>query len=307
MTTDELLLAYHAMSFLRAFELRLDALFLRGAVAGTTHLCIGQEACSIGVGHALTNDDAVFSNHRGHGHLIGRGGDPLRLMAEICGNERGYSQGRGGSQHVAVNEIGFLGTHGITAGTIPLATGVALHKKRTGEPGLGCVFFGEGATGEGIFHESLNLAALWQLPVLYVCENNEYAMSSAHRLFSPVADVATRASAFGMEALIVDGNDVGAVYDTVCELRKRVIAESRPVLLELKTYRISGHSRGDQCVYRSREEEDAARDRDPLLRARQLLQQAELWDLNQEQELSATTRARLDEMQRALQIPLEGE
>lgn len=299
--------AYQAMVFIRAFEERLNALFVRGLVAGTTHLCIGQEACAVGVGHALSNDDCVFSNHRGHGHLLGRGGDPMGLMAEICGQPQGYSGGRGGSQHVAVNEVGFLGTHGITAGTIPLATGVALHKKRKAEPSLACVFFGDGASGEGIFHESLNLAALWKLPVLYVCENNEYAMSSAHRHFSPVEDVAERAAAYNMRSLVVDGNDIDAVFDATSRLRAEMVEAPHPVLLELKTYRISGHSRGDQCVYRSREEEAEALAEDPLVRCRMALAGEGAWSDEQEHALQQQITARLDRMQQQLGLPLAGE
>jgi acetoin:2,6-dichlorophenolindophenol oxidoreductase subunit alpha len=285
--------AYHQMALIRAFELRLNELFLQGLVAGTTHLCVGQEACSVGVGMALKNEDAVFSNHRGHGHLIAKGGDPARLMAEIFGLPYGYSGGRGGSQHCAVKDCNFLGTHGITAGTIPLATGVALHKKRMDEPGVALVFFGDGGTGEGIFHESLNMAALWKLPVFFICENNQYAMSSAHRDFSPVDSVTQRAAAYGIHAESIDGNDVEAVYASVCEHRKRMVADSAPVLLELMTYRISGHSRGDQCVYRSREEEAEARQLDPLERTRARLG----WDHERQAEHEAAIDAEIADIE----------
>jgi TPP-dependent pyruvate/acetoin dehydrogenase alpha subunit len=290
---QQLQAAYHQMALIRAFEERLDELFLQGLVAGTTHLCIGQEACSVGVGMALKNEDAVFSNHRGHGHLIAKGGDPARLMAEIFGLPYGYSGGRGGSQHCAVKSCNFLGTHGITAGTIPLATGVALHKKRMEEPGVALVFFGDGGTGEGIFHESLNMAALWKLPVFFICENNQYAMSSAHRDFSPVESVTKRAGAYGIHAESIDGNDVEAVYESACEHRKRMVADPAPVLLELMTYRISGHSRGDQCVYRTREEEAAARQLDPLERTRARLG----WDDERQTEHEVAIDAEIAEIE----------
>jgi pyruvate dehydrogenase E1 component alpha subunit len=269
---EALVAAYERMWLIRRFEERLNELFLSGQVAGTTNLCIGQEACAVGTCMALEKEDVVFSNHRGHGHLLGRDAEPRRVLAEICGQPGGYSGGRGGSQHMAIRAVNFGGTHGITAGTIPLATGVGLHGKLRGEPGAGVVFFGDGGVGEGIFHESLNMAALWGLRVLYVCENNEYAMSTAHRHASPVADVATRAAAYGMHSEIVDGNDVQAVYAAVRRLRTMMAEKPQPVLVELKTYRISGHSRGDKCEYRERDEEALWRERDPLLVTRQALQ-----------------------------------
>ena len=287
MNWDQLRAAYRQMVFIRAFELRLNELFLQGVVAGTTHLCVGQEACAVGVCSALDAPDVLFSNHRGHGHLLGRGCEPGKLMAEIFGSPRGYSGGRGGSQHIAVKEIGFLGTHGITAGSIPLAVGAALHKKLRGEPGIAVPFFSDGAVGQGLFHESLNMAAIWHLPVLFVCENNLYAMSSAHRDFSPVADIAERAKAYAMEAHMVDGNDVAAVHEVTARCRAAMTRDPHPVLLELKTFRVSGHSRGDACLYRTREEEADWRLRDPLERARTALRAAGGWDEAAEAELQA--------------------
>jgi TPP-dependent pyruvate/acetoin dehydrogenase alpha subunit len=277
MIDDLLLHAYREMCRIRTFETRLNDLFLEGVIAGTSHFCIGQEACAVGVCMGLEPDDVVFSNHRGHGHLLARGADPVRIMAEIFGKPHGYSGGRGGSQHVAVKEINFMGTHGITAGTIPLAVGAALHKRLQDEPGLGVVFFGEGATGEGIFHESLNMAAIWSLPVLFVCENNQYAMSTAHQDISPVPNASDRAAAYAMTAEITDGNDVAAVYEATSRLRKQLIAGDGPAFLELQTYRVSGHSRGDQCQYRSREEEAEWQGRDPVDRARAQLLGSGIW------------------------------
>lgn len=298
MSPSQWLAAYQQMSFIRAFEQRLDQLFMQGALAGTTHLCVGQEACAVGVCLALEAPDVLFSNHRGHGHLLARGGDPARLMAEIMGRPLGYSGGRGGSQHVAVRSIGFLGTHGITAGTIPLAVGAALEKKRQRQPGVAVPFFGDGACGEGILHESLNLAALWHLPVLFVCENNQYAMSSAHRTFSPVPNVADRAAAYGMRSLIADGNDMAAVYAAAAEARAYAVATPAPILLELKTFRVSGHSRGDQCLYRSRAEEAEWRARDPLALARAHLTAHAGWDDARQAALDAEVTAAVDAVER---------
>lgn len=278
MSPERLEQAYRRMCLIRAVELRLNELFLQGVLAGTTHLCLGQEACAVGACLPLQAEDVVFSNHRGHGHLLARGADPGRLMAEIFGSPKGYSAGRGGSQHVAVKEINFLGTHGITGGTVPLAAGAALHKKLHSEPGVAAVFFGDGALGQGVCHESMNMAAIWDLPVLFICENNLYAMSSAYADFSPIDDTAARAAAYGMHGCTVDGNDVAAVAATVGERRAEAAAGNGPQFIELKTYRISGHSRGDACDYRTREEEELWRQRDPILLARRQLEGAGRWD-----------------------------
>ena len=304
MTGDELRTAYETMVFIRAFEERLNEMFLQGIVAGTTHLCIGQEACSVGMCHALREPDCLFSNHRGHGHLLARGAEPHRLMAEIFGQPHGFSGGRGGSQHIAVKAINFLGTHGITAGTMPLATGAALHKKRTGEPGVAVVFFGEGASGEGVFHESLNMAAIWKLPAIYVCENNLYAMSTSHEKYSPVPDVADRARAYGMHAEVVDGNDVEAVAEAAARARERATgADGEPVFLELKTFRQSGHSRGDACVYRTREEEAAWAARDPIARARAALTERHGWSDADDAAMQARVAAAVDDSAARAQQP----
>ncbi len=277
MNNEQLKSAYRRMCLIRAFETRLDELFLQGVILGTTHLCIGQEACAVGACWALEPEDCVFSNHRGHGHLLARGAEPGRALAEIFGSPRGYSGGRGGSQHMAVKEINFMGTHGITAGTIPLAVGAALHKKRQQQAGVAAVFFGDGAAGQGVFHESLNMAQIWELPVLFICENNLYAMSTAHVDISPVPDVADRVGAYNMQRVIVDGNDVAAVYREVKNCRDAIMARPAPWFIELKTFRVSGHSRGDDCFYRSRAEEKAWQAKDPIARAGQQLIAAGAW------------------------------
>ncbi len=279
------------MTLIRAFETRLNKLFLEGVVAGTTHLCIGQEACAVGTCAALTPADCVFSNHRGHGHLLARGADPGKVLAEIFGSPDGYAGGRGGSQHMAVKEINFLGTHGITAGTIPLATGAALHKKLHDEPGVAVVFFGDGAVGEGVFHESLNMAQVWELPVLFVCENNLYAMSTPHASMSPVIDIAQRGLAYDMRSVTVDGNDVCAVHEQVLQCRQAAVEGAGPSLIELKTYRQTGHSRGDQCIYRSRTEEAEWNERNPLTLARDQLTE---WTETAEKQLQEEINAELD-------------
>jgi len=265
------------MAFIRSFEERLNVLFLEGIIAGTTHLCVGQEACSVGTCMALTADDCLFSNHRGHGHLLARGADPGKVMAEIFGSPRGYAGGRGGSQHMAIRELNFLGTHGITAGSITLAAGAALHKSIRNEPGVAVVFFSDGAVGEGAFHEAMNMSAIWKLPILFVCENNLYAMSSAFREMSPVDHIADRAAAYNMKSRIVDGNDVSAVQAALSECRTAAESTPEPWLIELKTFRVSGHSRGDKCIYRTREEESEWRTTDCIQRTVEALRADHGW------------------------------
>jgi pyruvate dehydrogenase E1 component alpha subunit len=208
----------------------------------------------------------MTTTHRGHGHFLARGADPKRVMAELFGRETGYSRGRGGSQMMMDPSIGFFGANGITGGSIPFATGVALDAKLRDTGRVTVCFFGDGASNQGVFHETLNLAALWKLPVLFVVENNGYAMSTptARGLANP--HIADRASAYGITGVSVDGNDFFAVRDGVAQHAAVCRAGQGPVLLECVTYRLSGHSRGDPRVYRSREEEAAAWENDPILR-----------------------------------------
>ena len=251
---------------IRLFEEAIERLFLEGRIMGTAHTCIGQEAVAVGTAAALDARDAMTTTHRGHGHFLARGADPKRVMAELFGRETGYSRGRGGSQMMMDPSIGFFGANGITGGSIPFATGVALDAKLRDTGRVTVCFFGDGASNQGVFHETLNLAALWKLPVLFVVENNGYAMSTptARGLANP--HIADRASAYGITGVSVDGNDFFAVRDCVAQHAAVCRAGQGPVLLECVTYRLSGHSRGDPRVYRSREEEAAAWENDPILR-----------------------------------------
>ena len=269
---------YRKMALIRAFETRLDALFASGSMRGTSHLCIGQEACAVGACAGLRPDDYAVSNHRGHGHFIAKGGDPKRLLAELFGKETGYSHGRGGSQHMACYEIGFLGSNGITGGGIPVAVGAALGLQLQKRDQVVLSFFGDGASNQGTFHESLNLASIWKLPVIFFCENNLYAMSTPARDAMAVSDVAARATAYGMPGRIVDGNDVLAVQAAVGEAAERTRRGGGPELIEAKTYRVAGHSKSDRCEYRREEEERVWREeRDPIrLLAAKLLEEGAL-------------------------------
>jgi pyruvate dehydrogenase E1 component alpha subunit len=252
------------MLLIRRFEETVERLFAEGRIHGTTHLCIGQEACAVGACDALASADLVVSTHRGHGHLLARGGDPRRMMAELFGKAEGYSKGRGGSQHMACREIGFLGTTGITGGGLPIATGAALALQLQRLSAIVLCFFGDGASNQGTFHESLNLASIWKLPVLFFCENNLYAMSTPVSDAMAVENVADRAAAYKIPAHIVDGNDSFAVRDAAYAAAAQVRAGHGPQLIEAKTYRLRGHSKSDPREYRSRKEEQAWEARDPL-------------------------------------------
>jgi len=247
--------AYSRMLLIRRFEERVSDLFLGGEVAGTCHLCIGQEAVPVGVVLALAEGDYLAGTHRGHGHFLAKGGDPRLIMAELFGREIGYSRGRGGSQHMACFEIGFLGSNGITGGGIPIATGAALAIKQKKEPKVVAAMMGDGAANQGVFHESINMAALWKLPVVYVCENNLYAMSMPFARGSATESLAERVRGFGLPACTVEGNDVLAVAEAASQAVERGRKGDGPSFIECMTYRFCGHSRSDKRVYRTREEE----------------------------------------------------
>ena len=265
------LTAYDLMLTIRFFEEAIERLFLEGRIMGTAHTCIGQEAVAAGVAAALDPRDALTTTHRGHGHFLARGADVGRAMAELFGRATGYSRGRGGSQMMMDPSIGFFGANGITGGSIPFATGLALDAKLRKSGRVTACFFGDGASNQGTFHESINIAALWRLPVLYVVENNGYAMSTSTARGLADPRIADRAAAYGIPGVTVDGNDFFAVRDTVARYAEAARGGGGPALIECMTYRLSGHSRGDPRVYRTREEEAEAWKRDPLVRMEQRL------------------------------------
>lgn len=261
----------YLLTLLRVFEERILKLVHDGSIRGTTHPYVGQEAVAVGACMALRPDDLVVSTHRGHGHLLAKGGDPNRLMAELFGKVTGYGGGKGGTQHLADFAVGHLGSNGITGGGIPIGTGAALSAQMRGSGQVVGVFFGDGAANQGTFHESLNLAAVWRLPAVYVCENNLYAMSTSVRDVCAVEHIADRAAAYGIPGVRVDGMDVLAVATAMRAAVARARAGEGPSLIECKTYRFLGHSRSDQRVYRNREEEAAWLARDPIAAMRGLL------------------------------------
>jgi len=261
---DALKEALRRMILIRRFEEGAEEAYTRGLIHGTMHLSIGQEASAVGSTMMLRKSDYITSTHRGHGHCIGKGADPKLMFAEFFGKEEGYCHGRGGSMHIADAESGNLGANGIVAGGIPIAVGAALAIKKQKRDDVAVCFFGDGATNEGAFHEALNMAAIWKLPVIFVCENNKYGMSVSTERSMSVAHVADRAASYAMPGVIVDGNHIEDVAVAVGEAIARARAGGGPTLVECKTYRIRGHSKSDRNRYRSKEEIEDWKLRDPI-------------------------------------------
>ncbi|MYA40211.1 MAG: thiamine pyrophosphate-dependent dehydrogenase E1 component subunit alpha [Gemmatimonadetes bacterium] len=256
---------YETMALIRRFEESAYRAYEEGDISGTVHVSIGQEAVAAGVIGALEDRDKVISHHRGHGHAIARGVPVEPLMAELCGRSCGSSGGKGGSMHVTDVDRGFLGTMAVVGSAVPIAAGVALASKLKGAGEVCVVFFGDGAVNQGVLYESFNLAVLWSLPVVFVCENNSYAITMPVAESTAGSGVAARARAFGISDHIVDGQDVLEVYDTA----RRAVEHARggrPSVIEALTYRFMGHSRGDppHGLYRVKEEVEAWRQRDPI-------------------------------------------
>jgi acetoin:2,6-dichlorophenolindophenol oxidoreductase subunit alpha len=265
LSADELRAALRKMRLIRRFEESAEDAYIRGLSYGTMHLSIGQEATAVGVCAALTDADYITSTHRGHGHCIAKGADVARMYAEFLGKETGYCHGRGGSMHIADPSKGNLGANGIVGGGIPIAVGAALSAKKRGVGAVAVSFFGDGANNEGAFHESLNFASIWRLPVVFVCENNQYGMSMSAERATAVKDVAERASAYAMPGVVVDGNNFAEVAKAAFDAVDRARLGEGPTLIEAKTYRTRGHSRSDRNRYRSKEEIESWRRRDPIL------------------------------------------
>jgi 2-oxoisovalerate dehydrogenase E1 component len=262
---------FEKMVLIRAFETMMEDEARAGRLPGTFHSSAGQEAVAVGACASLTVEDLVVSNHRGHGHFLAKGGDLFGIMAELYGREAGYSGGKGGTQHMAGVACGFMGSNGITGGGIPVATGLALALKRRNTQHAVISFFGDGAANQGVFHESLNMAAIWNLPIIFLCENNGWGMSTPVASVTAGATIARRGEAYGMLYKTVDGNDVEAVHDQVQAALAMVRGGGAPVLLECRTWRMKGHSRGDANQYRNKDDEQRWRERDPIERLRQKL------------------------------------
>jgi pyruvate dehydrogenase E1 component alpha subunit len=263
-TPEQLKEALRRMCLIRRFEEGAEEAYMRGLIHGTMHLSIGQEASAVGSTMVLRKTDYITSTHRGHGHCIGKGADPKLMFAEFFGKEEGYCRGRGGSMHIADVESGNLGANGIVAGGIPIAVGAALAIKKQKRDDVALCFFGDGATNEGAFHEALNMASIWKLPVIFVCENNKYGMSVSTERSMAVANVVDRASAYNMPGVITDGNRIEDVAEAVLTAVARAREGQGPTLVECKTYRTRGHSRSDRNRYRTKEEIEEWKLRDPI-------------------------------------------
>lgn len=264
---EQLLNAYRKMRTIRAFEEKLTELVSAGKMGGFMHLYAGEEAVAVGVCAQLAGGDFVSSTHRGHGHCIAKGVEVAGMMAELFGRATGVCKGRGGSMHIADIEKGMLGANGIVGAGIPLTTGAALTAKLKQTGAVAVAFFGDGATNQGSFHESLNMASNWKLPAVYVVENNGFGEFTPTDFVIPVKDIAVRADSYAMNSDIADGMDFFDVFEKAGRAIERARSGGGPTLLECKTYRFHGHYVGDPLVYRSKEEaEDWIQNRDPLLR-----------------------------------------
>ncbi|TJV26763.1 MAG: thiamine pyrophosphate-dependent dehydrogenase E1 component subunit alpha [Mesorhizobium sp.] len=264
-SAEQLKQVLHKMYLIRRFEEGAEECYTRGLIHGTMHLSIGQEASAMGICMPLAEDDQITSTHRGHGHCIAKGAEVKRMFAEFFGKTTGYCKGRGGSMHIADVGKGNLGANGIVGGGIPIAVGAALSSKMMKTGKVVVSFFGDGANNEGAFHEGLNMAAVWKLPVIFVCENNGYGMSTSTARSTAVKNIAERAAAYSMPGVIVNGN----IFSEVAEASHQAIARARagegPTLIESKTYRHRGHSKSDRNRYRTKEEiEDWTSNRDPI-------------------------------------------
>nr|WP_242945434.1 pyruvate dehydrogenase (acetyl-transferring) E1 component subunit alpha [Alkalibacter saccharofermentans] len=257
---------YQKMLKIRKFETRAMNLFAEGKIPGFVHLYIGEEAVATGACANLNDDDYITSTHRGHGHIIAKGGDLKYMMAELFGKETGYCKGKGGSMHIADATKGILGANGIVGAGHNIAVGAGLAAQYRGNEQVCVCFFGDGSTNQSTFHEGLNLASIWKLPVVFVCENNGYGISLSQEKHQNITDISMRAVSYNIPGVTVDGNDVFAVYEAVSEAVSRARKGQGPTLIECKTYRHRGHFEGDPTTYRSTEEVDQWKKKDPIPR-----------------------------------------
>ncbi len=288
---------YYRMRRIRRFEESAEELYKRGTVVGLLHLYIGEEAVATGVCLALRDDDYITSTHRGHGHLLAKGGDTKRLMAELCGRVGGYCRGKGGSMHAAALGLGILGANGIVGGGFGIATGAALSAKKRNSGQVAVCFFGDGAANQGIFMEVMNMAAIWKLPVIYVCENNTFGQYTRYEEATVTNQpIGARAAAFGLPTVQVDGNDVVAVYEAAVEAVARARAGDGPSFIEARTYRLRGHHMGDVGFarrYRSKEELDEHTGQEPVGRFRDQLLQQQLLSESEIEDIEAKVEAEI--------------
>jgi TPP-dependent pyruvate/acetoin dehydrogenase alpha subunit len=295
LTDDRKLAMYRLMVLCRMFEERVNSLFLQGRMPGTIHQAQGQEACAVGVCGALEREDMITSTHRPHEHAVARGIPVKSLMAELFAKKTGCCGGKGGSMHVGDPELGMLPAIAIVGGGIPLATGYALSLQYLKKPNIVACFFGDGAVNIGSFHEAINMAAIWDLPVIFICENNKYGASTRIDQVMRVKRVSDRAAAYGIPGKTVDGNDVEVVYQATLEAGERARKGMGPTLLELETYRFVGHSRSDPGHYRAKEEVAEWKSRDPIARFQATYLASGLLNAALVEEIKSSVERELDE------------
>ena len=286
---------YEKMLEIRRFEEKVWDLFGRNLIPGTLHLYIGEEATAVGVCANLRVDDYITSTHRGHGHCIAKGARVDKMMAELLGKKTGYCKGKGGSMHVADSSVGILGATAVVGSGIPIAVGAGLSCKLRKTDQVVACFFGDGASNNGTFHESLNMAAIWKLPIIFVCENNLYAMGTRISNVTAIDNIAQRAIAYGMPGVTVDGNDAVAVFRAARVAVERARKGEGPTLLECQTYRHKGHSRFDPATYRPEEEVEEWMKRDPIMRLRKKLIQQQVLSEEEANEIDKRIMARVEQ------------
>ena len=291
---EKLIDMYRTMVRIRTFEERVAKEFAAGNIPGFVHLYVGEEATATGACANLRPDDYITSTHRGHGHLIAKGGKTDRMMAELYGKKTGYCKGKGGSMHIANMDIGILGANGIVGAGIPIAGGAALSAQMRGTDQVVICFFGDGATDTTRFHEGVNMASHWKLPVVYIIENNLFAMSTRTSDVRNITNIIDRAAAYGIPNVAVDGNDVLMVYEAAGEAVARARRGEGPTLIECKTYRHRGHSEGDPATYRTKEEVEEWMKKDPIPRFRGKLIETGVLTEKEADEISQSLLGELD-------------
>jgi len=302
LTRDKLVEMHKQMLKIRFFEEKVFDLYAQNLVPGTIHLYLGEEAVAVGVCSVLRKDDYITSTHRGHGHCIAKGAELKRTMAEILGKKTGYCKGKGGSMHIADFKIGMLGATAVVGAGLPIAVGAGLSAKLRKTDQVVACFFGEGASNQGTFHESINMASTWKLPVIFVCENNLYAMGTRQSRVMAIENVADRAGAYGIPGVVVDGNDVLAVYEATQKAVERARKGEGPTLIECKTYRHKGHSRVDPAKYRPKEEVEEWLAKDPIKRFKEKLLQTNTLT---ESEIQQIEKEVSDEIEEAVKFAKE--
>jgi acetoin:2,6-dichlorophenolindophenol oxidoreductase subunit alpha len=291
----EMLRLYRTMVTVRKFETLAGELFAAGKIPGFIHLSIGQEASSVGVCSVLRPDDYIATTHRGHGHVIAKGGDLKKMIAELIGRKTGYCKGKGGSMHIADFSLGILGANGVVGGGFPIIVGAGLSVKLRHTDQVAVCFFGDGASNRGTFHEAMNMASIWKLPILFVCENNCYASTTPTTYACSVTSIATRAAGYNIPGVTVDGNDILTVREAAGRAVDRARRGDGPTLLENKTYRRRGHFEGDPQKYRTQAEVAEWEKNDPLLRFTSVLKKKKLLAGEKEKEIQEQVERELKE------------